>query len=166
MSIGSGRLQAQADSPYFGMVAHESGPAGSQAVVVAEHDRFADNGITPDAQFNGLLKDENNYVMAWTGIGGNFGIDLMIDGELTNSCCSPYRLQPGDRWAFVLDGNAIAIWIDGGLGWSQLHTATTQDRIDFTAPGALDGWHYAVGMRSGGVQGIASLEGRSRASDE
>ncbi len=166
VSIDSGRLRTQADSPYFGMLAHQAGPVGSQAVVVVEHGRFADNGITPDAQFNGLLKDEDNYVMAWTGIGGNFGIDLMIDGELTNSCCTPYRIQPGDRWAFVLDGNSIAIWIDGGLGWSRLRAATTQGRIDFTAPGALDGWHYAVGMRSGGMQSIASLAGRSRASDE
>ncbi|MBZ2197895.1 glycoside hydrolase family 2 TIM barrel-domain containing protein [Occultella gossypii] len=164
VTFGAGALQAQADAPYFGMVAHRSGPVGSQVAVVVEHGSFASNGITPDAQFNGLLRDENNYVMAWTGIGGNFGVDIMVDGVLTNACCTPYRLQPGDRWAFVLDGNSIAIWINAGLGWSRLRTATTQGRIDFTEPGALEGWHYAVGMRSGGVQTITSLEGRSRES--
>lgn len=30
----------------------------------------------------------------------------------------------------------------------------------------LEGWHYAVGRRSVGIQGIASLEARSRASHE
>ncbi|WP_156225860.1 glycoside hydrolase family 2 TIM barrel-domain containing protein [Pseudactinotalea suaedae] len=161
LTLGGGSLQAQAPSPYFGLVAHGSGPLSDQAVVVVEHGRFGENGITPDSQFVGLVKDEENYVMAWTGIGGQHGVDLMIDGQLTNACCGNGRLQPGDRWALALDGNAIAVWVDRGLGWSRVFTATTQGRIDLTAPGALDGWHYAVGLRSGGVQSIGHLEGRS-----
>jgi hypothetical protein len=41
-------------------------------------------------------------------------------------------------------------------------TSTTQGRIDFTEPGALDGWRYATGLRSNaGVQAIHHFEGRS-----
>ncbi|WP_165552920.1 hypothetical protein [Kribbella speibonae] len=43
-------------------------------------------------------------------------------------------------------------------------TTTTQGRIDFTKPGALDGWHYATGLRSNaGTQIISRFEGRSEA---
>ncbi|WP_159618954.1 sugar-binding domain-containing protein [Ruania rhizosphaerae] len=165
LTIGSGVLRTQAESPYFGLFAHESGPQSDQAVVVVEHGRYGANGITPDSQFIGLIKDEQNYVMAWTGIGGQHGVDVVIDGELTNACCTPGLLSSGDSWAFTLDGNAIAVWVDRGLGWTRLLTTTTQGRVDFTEPGALDGWRYGVGLRSGGVQELNQLEGRSRSSD-
>ncbi|UFU03092.1 carboxypeptidase regulatory-like domain-containing protein [Ruania suaedae] len=165
VTIGSGALRTEADSPYFGLLAHESGPVSDQLVVAVEHGRFGANGITPDSQFLGLVKDEDNYVMAWTGIGGQHGVDVVIDGELTNACCTPGLLSSGDSWAFTLDGNAIAVWVDRGFGWTRLLTTTTQGRIDFTEPGALDGWHYGVGLRSGGVQELGHLEGRSRVTD-
>lgn len=160
LTIGDGVLQAQAPSPYFGVVAHETGPAGPQAVVVVEHGGFAENGITPDSQFVGLVKDEANYLMAWTGIGGQHGIDLMVDGQLTNVCCGSGRLQPGDRWALQIDGNTLTVWVERGLGWARVHGGTTGGRIDLTAPGALDDWRYGFGLRSGGVQTLTGFEGR------
>ncbi len=162
LSFGGGRLRATGPGAYHGLVAHESGPASSRAVVIVEHGRFADNGQVPDSQFVGLVKDERNYVVAWTGIRGQHGVDLRIDGQLTNACCGSAPLDPGDRWAFVLDGNAIGVWVDRGLGWAQVTTATTQGRVDFTRPGALDGWRYATGLRANaGTQEVTRFEGRS-----
>jgi hypothetical protein len=162
LTFGAGALQATGQGAYHGLVTHNSGPTSSRAAVIVEHGSFADNGLVPDSQFNGLVKDERNYVVAWTGIRGQHGIDFRIDGQLTNACCSSAPLDPGDRWAFVLDGNAIGIWVDRGLGWSRIMTSTTQGRIDFTAPGALQGWRFAAGVRSnGGQQTINHLEGRS-----
>lgn len=162
LTFGGGSLTAQGSGPFYGIAAHESGPMSPRAAVVVEHGRFADNGLVPDSQFVGLARDERNYIMAWTGIRGQHGIDLMIDGQLTNACCTPAPLDPGDRWAFVLDGNFIGIWVDRGLGWSRILTATTQGRIDLTEPGALDGWRYATGLRSNaGSQEVHRLEGRS-----
>ncbi|MEV4359451.1 hypothetical protein [Nonomuraea sp. NPDC049625] len=41
-------------------------------------------------------------------------------------------------------------------------TRPTQGRVDFTQPGALNGWHYAAGLRgNAGTQAISRLEGRS-----
>jgi hypothetical protein len=164
LTFGGGSLQAYAPGPYYGLVVHRSGPKSDRAVVIVDHDQWAGTGKGQDAHFNGLVKDANNYVMAWTGIKGQHGVDLRIDGKLTTSCCSSAPLQPGDRWAFVLDGNAIGVWIDHGhgWGWTQVLTTTTQGRIDFTQPGALADWHYATGLRSNaGTQVITRLEARS-----
>ncbi|MEQ4209429.1 glycoside hydrolase family 2 TIM barrel-domain containing protein [Actinopolymorpha sp. B9G3] len=162
LTFGAGSLQAEGPGAYYALVAHGSGPKSSRAAVIVDHGKWAGTGQGQDALFNGLVKDERNYVMAWTGIRGNHGIDFRIDGQLTSACCSPAPLDSGDRWAFVLDGNSITIWIDRGLGWSRIMTSTTQGRIDFTQPGALDGWHYAAGLRSNaGTQAIGRLEGRS-----
>ncbi|MEV0164377.1 glycoside hydrolase family 2 TIM barrel-domain containing protein [Nonomuraea fuscirosea] len=161
LTFGGGSLRAEGPGAYYGIVAHESGPPSPRAAVIVDHGQWAGTGKGQDALFNGLIKDERNYVLAWTGIKGQHGIDIRIDGRLTNACCSSAPLEPGDRWAFVLDGNAIGIWVDRGLGWARIMSSTTQDRIDFTEPGALDGWHYAAGLRgNAGTQAITRLEGR------
>ncbi|MEO3791872.1 glycoside hydrolase family 2 TIM barrel-domain containing protein [Nonomuraea sp. B10E15] len=164
LTFGAGSLRAQGPGAYYGLVAHGSGPRSSRAVVIVDHGRWAGTGKGQDALFNGLVKDERNYVMAWTGIKGRHGVDIRIDGRLTSACCSTAPLEPGDRWAYVLDGNTISTWVDRGRGWgwSQIMTATTQGRVDFTLPGALDGWHYAAGLRgNAGTQAIDRLEARS-----
>ncbi|MEU6713500.1 glycoside hydrolase family 2 TIM barrel-domain containing protein [Nonomuraea sp. NPDC046802] len=164
VTFGAGSLRAQGTGAYFGLVAHRSGPAGSRAVVIVDHGKWAGTGKGQDALFNGLVRDERNYVMAWTGIKGQHGVDIRIDGKLTSAGGGTGVLEPGDRWAFVLDGNTIGTWVDrgSGWGWSQIMTTTTQSRIDFTRPGALDGWHYAAGLRgNAGTQEIGRLEGRS-----
>ncbi|MFI7455357.1 glycoside hydrolase family 2 TIM barrel-domain containing protein [Nonomuraea sp. NPDC049714] len=164
LTFGTGTLRAQGPGAYYGLVSHGSGPKSSRAVVIVDHDRWAGTGKGQDALFNGLVKDERNYVTAWTGIKGQHGIDIRIDGRLTAASGATGVLEPGDRWAFVLDGNSISTWVDrgDGWGWSQIMTGTTQGRIDFTRPGALDGWHYAVGLRgNAGPQAIGRLEGRS-----
>ncbi|MEV6889482.1 glycoside hydrolase family 2 TIM barrel-domain containing protein [Kribbella sp. NPDC051137] len=167
LTFGGGSLRAYAPGAYYGLVAHKSGPKSARAVVIVDHDQWAGTGKGQDAHFNGLVKDADNYVLAWTGIKGQHGVDIKIDGKLTTSCCSSAPLQSGDRWAFILDGNAISVWVDHGYGWgwSQIMTTTTQGRIDFTQPGALDGWHYATGLRgNAGTQIIGRFEGRSEAS--
>ncbi|MGW0202050.1 glycoside hydrolase family 2 TIM barrel-domain containing protein [Nonomuraea sp. NPDC003201] len=164
LTFGAGTLRAQGPGAYYGLVAHGSGPKSSRAVVIVDHGKWAGTGKGQDALFNGLVKDERNYVMAWTGIKGQHGIDIRIDGKLTSACCATGPLEPADRWAFVLDGNAISTWVDRGRGWgwSQIMTSTTQGRVDFTQPGALNGWHYAAGLRgNAGTQAIGRLEGRS-----
>ncbi|KAB8196803.1 hypothetical protein FH608_008925 [Nonomuraea phyllanthi] len=164
LAFGGGSLRAQGPGAYYGVVAHASGPRSPRAVVIVDHGQWAGTGKGQDALFNGLVKDERNYVMAWTGIKGQHGVDIRIDGRLTNACCATAPLEPGDRWAFVLDGNAISTWVDRGhgWGWTKIMTATTQGRVDFTRPGALDGWHYAAGLRgNAGTQAIGRLVGRS-----
>ncbi|WP_433441284.1 sugar-binding domain-containing protein [Nonomuraea sp. CA-141351] len=164
LTFGEGTLRAQGPGAFYGLVAHSSGPSTPRAAVIVDHAQWAGTGKGQDALFNGLVKDQNNYIMAWTGIKGGHGFDLKIDGKLTTAGGATSVLEPGDRWAFVLDGNALAVWVDRGRGWgwSRVMTATTQGRIDFTRPGALNGWHYATGLRSNaGIQAIGRFEGRS-----
>ncbi|TWD82602.1 glycosyl hydrolase family 2 [Kribbella amoyensis] len=164
LTFGSGSLRATSTAKYFGVLGHQAGPAVPRAVVIVDHQQWIGTGVGQDALFNGLIKDQNNYLLAWTESKGRFGIDYRIDGRLTSFCCvQGAPLKPGDRWAFVLDGNSISLWAEQGLGWTQLRPGTPQDRIDFTAPGALTGWHYAAGLRgNAGTQAIGRLEGRSR----
>ncbi|GAB3437376.1 hypothetical protein GCM10027569_92250 [Flindersiella endophytica] len=163
LTFGDGKLRSDGPGAYFGLVAHESGPATPKAVVIVDPEKWAGTGQGQDAMFAGLVKDERNYVMAWTGVNGQHGIDVVIDGSLSNACCwwtEPF--EAGDRWAFALDGNEITVWADRGLGWTQISSGTTQGRVDFTKPEALAGWHYAVGLRgNAGVQAVGRLEGRS-----
>jgi hypothetical protein len=49
----------------------------------------------------GWVKDEGNYVIARTGIKGQHGIDIRIDGKLTSACCSTALLESGDRWPYA-----------------------------------------------------------------
>lgn len=163
LAFGEGQLRASGSGAYFGLVAHRSGPATPKATVIVDPEKWVGNSPGQDAMFTGLVKDERNYVLAWTGVTGQHGIDVVIDGQLSNACCWwTGAFEAGDRWAFVLDGNNISSWADRGLGWVQITSGTTQDRIDFTQPGALDGWHYAVGLRgNAGTQAIGRIEGRS-----
>lgn len=163
LTFGNGQLQASGSGAYFGLVAHQSAPATAKAAVIVDPEKWVGNSPGQDAMFTGLVKDERNYVLAWSGVSGQHGIDVVLDGELTNACCwSTAAFEAGDRWALVLDGNDISTWADRGMGWVQVSSGTTQGRIDFTQPGALDGWHYAVGLRgNAGTQAIGRLEGRS-----
>lgn len=163
LSFGGGQLQASGTGAYFGLVAHGSGPASSKATVIVDPEQWVGNSPGQDAMFNGLVKDAQNYVLAWTGVNGQHGIDVVIDGELSNACCwSTAAFESGDRWAFVLDGSNISTRAHRGLGWVQVSSGTTQGRIDFTRAGALDGWHYAVGLRgNAGTQAVGRIEGRS-----
>ncbi|MCL3862142.1 carboxypeptidase regulatory-like domain-containing protein [Actinotalea sp. K2] len=167
LTFGDGSLQAEAPGAFYGVVAHSSGPASPRAAVIVDHGKWAGTGLGQDAIFNGLVKDENNYILAWTGMRGQHGIDFRIDGRQTSACCTPAPLEPGGRWAFVLDGNAISTWIDNGFGWSRVMTSSSQERIDLTQPGALDGWRYAAGLRgNSGVQALNGFEGRSHPQGE
>ncbi|MEV0616742.1 sugar-binding domain-containing protein [Nonomuraea sp. NPDC050404] len=164
LAFGAGSLRAQGPDAFYGLVAHGSGPKSSRAVVIVDHGQWTGTGKGQDALFNGLVKDSRNYVMAWTGVKGGHGIDVVLDGKLTSARSGTGILEPGDRWAFVLDGNSISTWVDRGRGWgwSQIMTGTTQGRVDFTQPGALDGWHYGAGLRgNAGTQAITRLEARS-----
>ena len=164
ITIGDGALTGGGDDRYFGFVTHQSGPASAQAAVVVDHGSWAGNTAGQNAMFAGYVQDADNYIVAWTSTKGQVGLDFRLDGQFSNSCCSNNLtpLQEGDRWAVVLAGDEVQVWFDYGLGWTRVRTAALPEDADFTAPGALEGWHYAAGMRGDGDEHvIAGIEGRS-----
>ena len=132
--------------------------------MVVDHGSWAGNTAGQNAMFAGYVQDADNYIVAWTSTKGQVGLDFRLDGQFSNSCCSNNLtpLQEGDRWAVVLAGDEVQVWFDYGLGWTRVRTAALPEDADLTAPGALEGWHYAAGMRGDGDEHvIAGIEGRS-----
>lgn len=164
ITIGDGALTGGGDEKYFGFVTHESGPASAEAAVIVDHGSWAGNTTGQNTMFAGYVKDADNYIVAWTSTKGQVGFDFRLDGQFSNSCCTN-NLTPlgeGDRWAVVLAGEEVQVWFDYGLGWTKVRTAALPEAAGLTARGALDGWHYAAGMRGVGDQHvIAGIEGRS-----
>jgi len=65
------------------------------------------------------------------------------------ACCADVTLQPGDRFAFALDGSAVTSWYQAGGGgpWTELESTSVAPLLDLTDPTTLAQYHFAFGLR-------------------
>jgi len=155
-SVGSGQASATAAQKWFGFLISSAAPTTSQATAVVDV-KALDSGATNhySAVFVGLVKDSSDYIMVWYSTYYHTSSeDLVLNGVLQPAgfqvaCCADVILQPGDRFAFALDGNTVTSYYqaNGSGPWTELESTSVAPLVDLTNPATLAEYHFAFGLR-------------------
>ena len=155
-TAGGGRATATAAQPWFGFLVSPTAPASPAATAVVDV-KALDSGAVNHSSgvFVGLVRDPDNYIMVWyNSYYHSSGEDLVLNGVLQPpgfpvACCADVTLQPGDRFAFALDGNTVTSYDQpGGSGpWTELESTSVAPLLDLTDPATLAQYHFAFGLR-------------------
>jgi hypothetical protein len=154
-SVGGGQASATAAQPWFGILVSSPVPTTPQATAVVDV-KALDSGATNhnSGVFVGLVKDSSDYIMVWYNSYHHWsGEDLVLNGVLQPlgfqvACCADVILQPGDRFAFTLDGNTVTSYyqVDGSGPWTELESTSVAPLLDLTNPATLAEYHFAFGL--------------------
>jgi hypothetical protein len=155
-TAGGGQATATAAQPWFGFLVSPTAPASPAATAVVDV-KALDSGVVNHSSgvFVGLVRDPDNYIMVWyNSYYHSSGQDLVLNGVLQPpgfpvACCADVTLQPGDRFAFALDGNTVTSYDQpGGSGpWTELESTSVAPLLDLTDPATLAQYHFAFGLR-------------------
>ena len=155
-SVGGGQASATAAQKWFGFLISSAAPTTPQATAVVDV-KALDSGATNhySAVFVGLVKDSSDYIMVWySTYYHTSGEDLVLNGVLQPAgfqvaCCADVILQPGDRFAFALDGNTVTSYYqaNGSGPWTELESTSVAPLLDLTNPATLAEYHFAFGLR-------------------
>ncbi|MFD1542012.1 serine/threonine-protein kinase [Nonomuraea guangzhouensis] len=160
---GGGQFTGTGSTPFFGLVAGESGlPESGAAVSVLTAGTFAGTGQPEDSVFVGWVKNGNSYVTAWyNNTRKESGLEVQMDGAFVSTPgAAPLTLKRGDRFALSLSGDRITSYAESGGTWRRLGTAAIGDML--TTARARQQYRYGFGLRgSTGTIGITRTEGRS-----
>jgi hypothetical protein len=170
-TIGGGQASATAAQSWFGFLASGTAPATPRATAVVDV-KALDSGAVNHSSgvFAGLVKDASDYIMVWyNSYYHTSGEDLVLNGVLQPpgfqvACCADVTLQPGDRFAFALDGNTVTSYYQpGGTGpWTELESTSVAPLLDLTNPATLSQYHFAFGLRGdSGAMAISRLQAGS-----
>jgi hypothetical protein len=155
-TVGGGEATAAAAQPWFGFLVSGAAPASPESTAVVDV-KALDSGATNhnSGVFVGLVKDPSDYIMVWyNSYYHTSGEDLVLDGVLQPpgfqvACCADVTLQPGDRFAFALDGNTVTSYYQsGGSGpWTRLESTSVAPLLDLTSAATRSAYHFAFGLR-------------------
>lgn len=112
-TIADGQASSAAAQSWFGFLVSGTAPATPQATAVVDVKALDSGAVNNSGVFAGLVKDVSDYIMVWyNSYYFTSGEDLMLNGVLQPPgfqvvCCADVTLQPGDRFAFALDGNTV-----------------------------------------------------------
>jgi hypothetical protein len=146
-TIDGGYLQVSDTEPFFVLLQSSKSPLAPYASVIVDVEDFA-GSATEDTVYAGLIKDDENYVVAWyNNAAKQAGIDVVENGVLTRLDEQPADLSAPLRFAFVLNSKEVTALADtarGGEGdnvgypWKPLANfpqSTTQFPDPAIAPG-------------------------------
>ena len=155
-TIGGGQASATAAEPWFGFLVSGQAPTAPEATAVVDVTALDSGAVNHNSGvFVGLVKDASDYIMVWyNSYYHTSGEDLVLNGVLQPpgfqvACCADVTLQPGDRFAFTLNGNTVTSYYQsGGAGpWTELESTTVAPLLDLTDPATLSEYHFAFGLR-------------------
>jgi hypothetical protein len=155
-TIGGGQASATAAQPWFGFLVSGTAPTAPEATAVVDVTALDSGAVNHNSGvFVGLVKDASDYIMVWyNSYYHTSGEDLVLNGVLQPpgfqvACCADVTLQPGDRFAFTLNGNTVTSYYQsGGTGpWTELESTSVAPLLDLTAPATLSEYHFAFGLR-------------------
>ena len=154
-SVGGGQASATAAQPWFGILISSAAPTTPQATAVVDV-KTLDSGATNhnSGVFVGLVKDSSDYIMVWYNSYRHWsGEDLVLNGVpqplgFQVACCADVILQPGDRFAFALDGNTVTSYYqaNGNGPWTELELTSVAPLLDLTNPATLTEYHFTFGL--------------------
>src|SRR5262245_34067401 len=108
-----GTVSLSGDEPFFTLFRSNSHQDAPYTTVVADVVSFAGTGGEQDAVFVGLVKDDDNYVVAWfSHVSGAAGVDAVVDGELQTLGAADLPIHAPCRVAFSLTGTVCGALID------------------------------------------------------
>lgn len=155
-TLGGGQAAATAAQPWFGFLVSPTAPASPRATAVVDVGALDSGAVNHSSGvFAGLVRDPSNYLMVWyNSYYHTSGEDLVLNGVLQPpgfpvACCASVTLQPGDRFAFALNGNTVTSYYQaGGSGpWTELESTSVAPLLDLTSPATARQYHFAFGLR-------------------
>lgn len=113
VSVGNGKLRVGDTEPFFALLQTSKSPVAPYASVIVDVERFAGSATTHDTVYAGLIKDGQNYVVAWyNNATKRAGIDVVENGSPTRLDDQPADLQAPLRFAFVLNSKEVTALAD------------------------------------------------------
>ena len=159
-----GTLSLSGDEPFFTLFRSESHQGAPYTTVVADVISFAGTGGEQDAVFVGLVKDDDNYVVAWfSHVSGAAGVDAVVDGDLQTLGAVDLPIHAPCRVAFSLTGTVCGALVDEGQGFKPLVRAHLPESLtdhgdsDVRKPAVLAEYRNAFGARAS--SGTIRLDG-------
>jgi hypothetical protein len=115
-SVNGGHLQVSDTSTFFALFKTSKSPLAPYASVIVNVEEFA-GAATEDTVYAGLIKDDQNYVVAWyNNATKRAGIDVVENGVLTRLDDQPADLSAPFRFAFVLNSKEVSALADTARG--------------------------------------------------
>ena len=151
-------LSVSGDEPFFTLFKSQSHPDAPYASVVVDVKDFAASGGEQDTVFAGLVKDEDNYVMAWfSGVAGTAGVDTVVNGQQQTLAGRQSHFTAPCRVAFVMTGTWVGAFVEQRDGFAAVALGQLPEGFDVRRAAALADYHYGFGVRSS--RGTVALDG-------
>ncbi|MGI8912162.1 MAG: twin-arginine translocation signal domain-containing protein [Rubrobacteraceae bacterium] len=147
-TFGSGKLQVSGDS-YFALFKSDTGQRAPFTTIILDVERFAGSGGEHDAVYAGLVKDADNYVVAWyDDAKKQAGFDVVVDGAVNSLGTVEVDLPAPARFAFVLNENLVISLSDTGDGFEHLLRRNVEELVDLREPATLSEYKNGFGARA------------------
>jgi len=115
-SVSDGKLRVSGPEPFFALLQTNESPLAPYASVIVDVERFS-GSPTQDTVYAGLIKDEENYVVAWyNNATKEVGLDAVVDGTIHPMDRRPADLDAPVRFAFVLNSKEVTVLADAARG--------------------------------------------------
>jgi len=161
ISIGGGALRVDGNA-HFTLLKSDTSQRAPFAAVIVDVESLANPGTGPeDSIFAGLIKDENNYVVAWYNNRQKIaGFDAVVDGQVNGLGLVGADLAAPFRFAFVLNENSVVALVDEGEGFRPLLRRNVGRFIDMRQPANLAEYKNGFGARAnpGGTIVLGGVE--------
>lgn len=117
VSVGNGKLRVGDTEPFFALLHTSKSTLAPYVSVIVDVETFAGSATTQDTVYAGLIKDDENYVVAWyNNATKQAGIDVVEDGVFTRLDEQPVDFETPLRFAFVLTSKEVTALADTARG--------------------------------------------------
>ncbi|MCD4534024.1 hypothetical protein LRP67_08025 [Nocardioides sp. cx-169] len=118
----------------------------------------ARGGTAQGTVMSGLVKDADNYVVAWYDqAAGSVGLDVSVGGEVQTLATAEASLQRPFQLGFGLTSTTVVALVDDGSGFRPLAKGNLAGIVDLRRPAALAQWRNGFGVRA--PSGTVVLDG-------
>ncbi len=152
VSITSGSLRVSSLPKFFTLFRTSKGPLAPYAAVIVDVTSFSSSSSSRNSVYAGLIKDDQNYVMAWyTDAKKQAGFDVAVNGKVYTLAETDVDLTAPVRFAFVLNSKEItALANKGGRsfdGWQPIANYPNEPTAKYPDPATAPGLSQYVDLR-------------------
>lgn len=154
VAVGNGDLKVSGGEAYFNLFRSQTSQRAPFASVIVDVESFANSSSGPeDTVFAGLVKDDENYVVAFYNDRKKLaGIDVVVDGQVNTVGTESADLSAPTRFAFTVTENKVTALAevpeDDRFGWRPLLRGDVAEFIDLRRPAVLDEYRNGFGVRA------------------
>ncbi|WP_193613761.1 hypothetical protein [Nocardioides lijunqiniae] len=155
IEFGPRRLRVSGTSPFFTLFRSQTRQRAPYAAVVVD---VAARGTGQGTVMSGLVKDADDYVVAWyDGAAGTVGIDVSVGGTVQTLGTVQADLQRPFRLGFGLTSTTVVALVDDGSGFRPLVKGNLNGILDLRRPALLAQYRNGFGARA--ASGAVVLDG-------